>query len=57
MLGCVLPVATVTAAAIRLLMIGAAGSHLKARDSAQAIAPAAITTLVATALLVLSLTV
>ncbi|MFD9903647.1 DoxX family protein [Streptomyces sp. NPDC059063] len=50
------PLATVTAAAICLLMIGAAGSHLKARDSAQAIAPAAITALAAIALLVLTLT-
>lgn len=53
----VTPLASVTAAAICLLMIGAAGSHLKARDSAQAVAPAAITTLAAAALLVLSLTV
>ncbi|WP_424889030.1 DoxX family protein [Streptomyces sp. XH2] len=48
------PLASVTAAAICLLMIGAAGSHLKSRDSAKAIAPAVVTAL---ALLVLTLTV
>ncbi|MFE0173250.1 DoxX family protein [Streptomyces sp. NPDC059002] len=50
------PLATATAAAICLLMIGAAGSHLKAGDSAGALAPAAVTTLAAIALLVLTLT-
>ncbi|WP_411126300.1 DoxX family protein [Streptomyces sp. x-19] len=51
------PLASVTAAAICLLMIGAAGSHLKAQDPAKAVAPAVVTALVATALLLLTLTV
>ena len=49
------PLAVVTAAAVVLLMAGAVGYHLKARDKAAAVAPAAITGLAAIALLVLTI--
>ena len=44
-----------TAAALCLLMVGAVGSHLKARDKAAAALPAAITGMAAVALLPLAL--
>jgi DoxX-like family len=47
------PLAVVTAAAVVLLMVGAIGYHLKARDKAAAVLPAAITALAAIGLLAL----
>jgi hypothetical protein len=44
------PLAVVTAAAVRLLVAGALGSHLKARDTLPALLPAAICGLAAIAL-------
>lgn len=49
------PLTVVTAAAVCLLMVGALGSHFKARDKAAAALPAAITGLAAVALLPLAL--
>ena len=49
------PLAVVTAAAVVLLMAGAIGYHLKARDKAAAVLPAVITGLVAIALLALTI--
>ena len=48
------PLAIVTAAAVVLLMAGALGYHLKARDKGAVLFPAAITGLAAIALLVLT---
>ena len=48
------PLAIVTAAAVGLLMASALGYHLKARDKAAALLPAAITELAAIALLPLT---
>ncbi|MEE3066676.1 MAG: DoxX family protein [Actinomycetota bacterium] len=45
----------VTAAGLVALMIGAIGYHLKARDTGAAVAPAVITGLASTALLVLAI--
>lgn len=47
------PLAIVTAAAVVLLMVGAIGYHVKARDKFAAVLPALITALVAIALLIL----
>ena len=49
------PLAVVTAAAVVLLMVGALGYHLKARDNGAVLLPAAITGLAAIALLVLTI--
>ncbi|MGO9734793.1 DoxX family protein [Mycobacterium sp.] len=49
------PLAIVTAAAVVLLMAGAVGYHLKARDYGVALLPAAITGLAAVALVVLTI--
>jgi DoxX-like family len=49
------PLAIATAAAVVLLMVGAIGYHLKARDKVAAVLPAAITGLAAIALLSLTL--
>ena len=48
------PLAILTAAAVVLLMAGAAGYHLKARDKVTVLLPAAVTGLAAIALLVLT---
>ncbi|MGB9222273.1 DoxX family protein [Mycobacterium sp.] len=48
------PLAVLTAAAVVLLMAGAVGYHLKARDKGVPLLPAAITGLAAIALLVLT---
>jgi DoxX-like family len=49
------PLAIVTAAAVVLLMAGALGYHLKARDNGVALLPAAITGLAAVALAVFTI--
>jgi DoxX-like family len=49
------PLAIVTAAAVVLLMAGAIGYHLKARDKVAAVLPAVITGLAAAALLSLAI--
>ena len=49
------PLAIVTAAAVVLLMVGAVGYHLKARDKVAALLPAVITGLVAIAVLALAI--
>ncbi len=49
------PLAVVTAAAVVLLMAGAIGYHLKARDKVAAVLPAVITGLAAIALLSLTI--
>ena len=49
------PLTTVTAAAAVLLMAGALGYHLKARDNVTALLPAAITGLAAVALVLLTI--
>ena len=49
------PLAVVTAAAVVLLMVGAIGYHLKARDKVAAVLPAAITALAAIAVPALAL--
>jgi DoxX-like family len=49
------PLAIVTAAAVVLLMAGALGYHLKARDKGAGLLPAALTGLAAIALLVLTI--
>ena len=48
------PLAIVTSVAVVVLMAGAAGYHLKARDKVTALLPAALTGLAAIALLVLT---
>jgi hypothetical protein len=48
------PIAILTAAAVLILMAGALGYHLKARDKGAVLLPAAITGLPAIALLVLT---
>ena len=48
------PIAILTAAAVLILMAGALGYHLKARDKGAVLLPAAITGLAAIALLVLT---
>jgi uncharacterized membrane protein YphA (DoxX/SURF4 family) len=50
------PMATVTAAAVVFLMVGAAIYHRRARDPATAMAPAVITAAAAAAVVVLSTT-
>jgi hypothetical protein len=47
------PLAIVTAAAVILLMVGALGYHLKARDNAQAMLPAVLTAAAAVAVVLL----
>ncbi|MGO9653390.1 DoxX family protein [Mycobacterium sp.] len=49
------PLAIVTAAAVAILMAGALGYHLKARDNGAALVPAAITGLAAVALVVVTI--
>jgi hypothetical protein len=49
------PLAIVTAAAVVLLMVGAIGYHLKARDKVAAVLPPVITGLVAVGLLALAI--
>ena len=49
------PLAIVTAAAVALLMAGALGYHLKARDKGAVLLPAAITGLAAIALVLLTI--
>jgi hypothetical protein len=49
------PLAIVTAAAVVLLMAGALGYHLKARDKGAVLLPAAITGLAAVALVLLTI--
>jgi hypothetical protein len=49
------PLSIMTAAAIVLLMAGAVGYHLKARDSGVKLLPAAVTGLAAVALVVLTI--
>ncbi|MGO9510896.1 MAG: DoxX family protein [Mycobacterium sp.] len=49
------PLAIVTAAAVVLLMVGAVGYHLKARDNGAVLLPAAVTGLAAVALVVLTI--
>ncbi len=49
------PLAIVTAAAVAILMAGALGYHLKARDNGAVLLPAAITGLAAVALVLLTI--
>ena len=49
------PLAIVTAAAVVVLMVGAVGYHLKARDKIAAVLPAVVTGLIAIAVMALAI--